>query len=70
MTEEEAKKRFIVLNLVRLVSLAFVMVGIANIRGKIWPDMSPTLGYALLIIGAVDFFAAPFILKRYWQNRD
>jgi hypothetical protein len=70
MTEEKAKQRFIILQLMRLVALGLVMLGIANIGGKLLPDLSPTLGYGLLIFGAVDFFAVPMMLKRVWQKQD
>jgi ABC-type uncharacterized transport system permease subunit len=68
MTEEEAKKRFMILNVVRFTAIAIVFAGIANIGGKLLPDLSPFLGYALLIAGVIDFFVAPMLLKRIWQN--
>jgi hypothetical protein len=70
MTEEQAKSRFMMLNLTRLGGLAFVMAGAANIVGKFLPGLTPFLGYGLLIIGAVDFFAAPILLKRMWRKQD
>lgn len=68
LTEEEAKKRFVILNLVRLFAVAMVMVGISNIAGRLLPDLAPTLGYILLVLGTADFFFAPLVLKRYWRN--
>ncbi len=70
MTEEQAKSRFMLLNLTRLGGLAFVMAGAANVSGKLLPDLAPYLGYACLITGAVDFFAAPILLKRLWRDQD
>jgi hypothetical protein len=69
-TEELARKRFMTLNLVRFGAIAFVFAGAANIGGKLLPDLSPVLGYVLLVLGAVDFFAAPALLKRGWRNPD
>lgn len=69
MTEEQAKQRFLVLNLVRLIALIIVMAGAANIAGKLLPEFTPALGMALLVIGAVDFFIAPVLLKKYWQKQ-
>lgn len=66
--EELAKKRFMVLNLVRLFAVAIVLGGVTNIAGKWAPDLSPVLGYALLVFGAVDFFLAPVLLKRMWRT--
>ena len=70
MTEEQAKKRFLALNAVRFVALLLVMAGVANIGGKMLPEMAPFLGYALLVFGAADFFIAPVLLKRVWQSRE
>jgi hypothetical protein len=70
MTEELAKKRFLTMQLMRLVALTFVMLGIANIGGKLLPELSPYLGYCLLIFGTVDFFLIPVLLKRMWQKQD
>ena len=68
--KEIARKRFMVLNLVRFSALAIVMVGVSNIAGKLWTEFAPGLGYALLVIGAVDFFLAPVMLKRMWRTPD
>ncbi len=68
--EELAKKRFLALNMVRLAAIGIVMAGIANISGKLLPDMTPWLGYFLLTIGAVDYFIVPTFLKRRWRTPD
>ncbi len=68
MNEELAKKRFMILNLVRFSALAFIFAGAANIGGKLMPELMPVLGYVLLVIGAVDFFLAPVLLKRMWRT--
>jgi hypothetical protein len=70
MTEDQAKARFMVLNLVRLMAIGFVIAGLANVQGKLWAGLSPGLGYVLAAIGVVDFFFAPKFLKKYWQNED
>jgi hypothetical protein len=70
MNEDLAKRRFLTMQLLRLFALGLVMLGIANIGGKLLPDLSPYLGYGLLIFGAVDFFLVPILLKRAWQNKD
>ena len=68
MNEELAKKRFMILNLVRFSALAFIFAGAANIGGKLMPELMPVLGYVLLVIGATDFFLAPVLLKRLWRT--
>jgi hypothetical protein len=69
MSEAVAKQRFMILNLVRLIAIGFVMAGAANVSGKLLPDYAPWLGAVLLVIGMVDFFFAPMLLKKYWRKR-
>lgn len=68
--EELARKRFMILNLVRFGSIALIFAALANIAGKLLPGLSPFLGYVLLVAGAVDFFLAPVLLKRAWRTPD
>lgn len=68
--EELARKRFMVLNVVRFSAAALIFVAMANIAGKLLPEYSPFLGYVLLVVGAVDFFLAPIALKRAWRTPD
>lgn len=68
--EELARKRFMILNLVRFGSVALIFAALANIAGKLFPELSPVLGYVLLVAGAVDFFLAPVLLKRSWRTPD
>lgn len=68
--DELARKRFMILNLVRLGSIVLIIAAMANIAGKLLPALSPVLGYVLLVAGAVDFFLAPIILKRAWRTPD
>ena len=68
--EELARKRFMILNLVRFGSIALIFAGLANIAGKLLPGLSPFPGYVLLVAGAVDFFLAPVLLKRAWRSPD
>jgi hypothetical protein len=69
MNEAEAKQKFMLLNLVRLIAIGFVMAGAANVAEKFLLEYSPWLGAVLLVIGLVDFFFAPMLLKRYWRKR-
>jgi hypothetical protein len=68
MTEEQAKQRFLILNLVRLSGLMVTMLGMANIMGKFAPGLAPFLGGVLIVMGAADFFFAPILLKRMWRG--
>jgi hypothetical protein len=66
--EELAKKRFMLLNVMRLTGVALAMGGLANLAGKFMPEVAPYFGAFLLITGAVDFFVGPALLKRGWRS--
>lgn len=68
--EALAKQRFILLSAMRFASVAFVMLGIANVGGRLLPDAAPYLGYGLLPVGALDFFLIPVLLKKAWAKQD
>jgi hypothetical protein len=70
MNEELAKKRFMILTAVRFSALFFIFAGAANVAGKFLPDLGTTPGYIMLLIGVVDFFVAPVILKSKWRTPD
>jgi hypothetical protein len=70
MTEDQAKARFMQLNLVRLMGLAFVMAGMANVAGKLMPEFTPWLGGILLLNGLFDFFILPNLLRKRWKKAD
>ncbi len=70
MNERLAKQRFTQLNLTRLVGVAFVFGGAANVQGGFAEQVSPYLGYVMLIFGVLDFFVAPVLLKRQWRQQD
>ncbi len=70
MTEDQAKQRFMMLNLVRLTGVILSFGGIANIGGKLLPELAPMLGFALLVTGVADFFVLPVVLKKAWQKQD
>lgn len=68
--EALAKKRFMLLGAMRFTSVIFVMLGIANIGGRLFPDAAPFLGYGFLLVGALDFFLIPILLKKAWARQD
>ncbi len=68
MTEDQAKQRFVALTLLRLFGLGLVIAAAANIAGAWMPEMAPTLGDILLVIGALDFFLIPALLKKAWRK--
>ncbi len=70
MTEEQAKKRFMQLNLTRLAGLISVMIGMTNVAGKLLPEFAPWLGALFVVNGFADFFILPVIFKKFWQKQD
>lgn len=64
--EELAKKRWSILQLLRFGGAITVLLGIVIISGRLI-DV-PEIGYALLIAGAVEFFALPVILAKRWKS--
>lgn len=68
--ETLAKQRFFLLSAMRFTSVILVMAGIANISGRLFPDATPYLGYGLLLIGVVEFFLVPVVLKKAWAKQD
>lgn len=68
MNEDEAlaRRRFAILSLVRLSGAAFLTVGLLAIGGKI--EIPAILGAALVVIGLLNFLAAPRFLARKWKS--
>ncbi|OGS51871.1 MAG: hypothetical protein A3J40_05745 [Erythrobacter sp. RIFCSPHIGHO2_12_FULL_63_10] len=66
--EALAKRRFAVLNVMRLGGLALVMFGLAITQGVI--DLPRELGMAIVVIGMVDFFVLPRLLSKRWRSEE
>ncbi len=68
--EKLAKQRFIVLNAIRFSGVALVMLGVANIAGKFLPEFAPMLGTLFMLLGSIEFFFMPILLKKSWNRQD
>lgn len=66
MSNDPAKPRFLVIQLLRLSGVAFVLVGLAILNGVI--DLPDIAGYAILGVGLVDALVAPILLARAWKT--
>ncbi|QIG54811.1 hypothetical protein G6N82_12195 [Altererythrobacter sp. BO-6] len=66
--EALARKRFMVMNLMRVSGLVLVLLGIAIARGVI--DLPAPVGWVLAAIGLFDFFFVPSLLARSWRKND
>ncbi len=65
-SDDDARTRWMVINLTRLVGVAMVLVGILALRGVI--DIPEVAGYGFLAFGLFDVFAVPQILARKWRT--
>lgn len=66
--EELARKRFFMLQMIRLSGAIMAMLGAVIISGRLI-DI-PEIGYVLLVIGALDLFLMPNIITRSWRSKD
>lgn len=66
MTDDPAKPRWLIIQLLRLSGAVFVAVGLAIMAGKI--ALPPAAGTVLAVIGLFDFAVAPLLLARRWRS--
>lgn len=64
--EETARKRFLILQMIRLAGVAMTVFGAMIIAGRVIDF--PELGYVLVVLGAIEFFAIPIMLARRWKS--
>ncbi|MBO0750150.1 MAG: hypothetical protein J2O44_06960 [Porphyrobacter sp.] len=66
VSDEDARTRWFVINMTRLVGAVIVVVGILGLRRVIAiPDIA---AYAFIAFGLFDVFAVPQILARKWRT--
>lgn len=64
--DDLARKRFMVLNLVRFSGAGIAVFGVAIAAGKVaLPEM---VGYLLIAVGAIDALVMPIVLARSWKT--
>lgn len=66
MTDDPARARFFILQMVRMAGVAMVLVGLAITQGAI--DLPPAIGVVLIGIGFIDVFFVPRILAKRWKS--
>jgi hypothetical protein len=71
MDEDVAKRRLLIYTLVRLGGLAIFFLGVAIIYTDLvrkggWPQV----GAIVAILGVIDSFFAPRLLKKAWDEKD
>ncbi|WP_284124570.1 hypothetical protein [Parerythrobacter aestuarii] len=66
--EQLARKRFLILQLIRLSGAAMALFGAVIISGRLIDF--PELGYLLLVLGAMEFFLLPNLISKSWRTPD
>ncbi len=67
-TEALAKRRFMVMNFLRLISLGCVLFGIAASQGAV--EFPREAGIVLAVVGLIGFFLGPNFIARGWRSDD
>lgn len=71
MDEGLARQRLLIYTLVRLGGVVIFFLGVAIIYTDLLrPGGWPQVGAVISIVGAIDAFVAPRLLKRAWDERD
>lgn len=65
--DDQAKARFFVISLARLVGAVMVMIGLLGINGAI--SLSTIPSYVLIAFGLFDVFFVPALLSKRWSSR-
>ena len=71
MDDDVARQRLLLYSLVRLGGVAIFFLGIAIIYTNLLrPGGWPQVGAVIAILGVIDAFFAPRLLKRAWDEQD
>ena len=70
VSDDIARQRWIVIQVMRTGGVAFVVLGILMARGvvDIGGDDNRLVGYAFIVIGLLDAFLVPRYLARNWRT--
>ncbi|HEY8433552.1 MAG TPA: hypothetical protein VIK68_02950 [Sphingomicrobium sp.] len=69
--DDEFRKRLVLYSLVRFGGLLIFFLGLAIIyTGLLRPGGWPQVGAVVAILGVLDAFFAPRLLKRSWDDKD
>ena len=66
--EEIAARRYMMMNLMRVIAILIVITGIASAQGAL--PLPYALGVVLAVGGLVGFFFAPPMMVRHWKEQD
>lgn len=66
MNEDQARKRFIVLQALRIGGVALILMAMLALNGKL--ALPRAAAIAMLVIGIVDFLVIPTALAKRWKS--
>ena len=66
MSDDPAKGRFIVIQMLRLSGLGLVILAMAIMARKI--DLPEIVGYVVFVVGVVEALIVPTLLARLWKT--
>jgi hypothetical protein len=66
MKNDPARGRFVAIQAMRWLGIAFVVAGLLTIRGRILLPIEA--GYVLVVVGLVDALVMPIMLARRWRS--
>lgn len=66
VAESEARKRFVIIQLVRLAGVVMALFGLLTIAGKM--ELPLLAGYFLFVNGLFDALFLPIILSKRWKS--
>lgn len=68
--EAQARRRYIIMNVVRIGGLGLLLMGVAITRGALPVRLPWALGAGLAVLGLLEFFFLPAILAKRWKAGD
>jgi hypothetical protein len=66
MNEDLAKRRFLILTLIRLSGVVMALFGLLIIAGKV--DLPKIAGYVVFVVGLIETMLIPPLLTRSWRS--
>ena len=71
MADDVWKSRFYAFTALRIAGLAMILFGLAiAFTGLLRPGGWPAVGSILVILGLVDAFLGPKLLRKQWEKQD
>lgn len=65
---DPAARRFVAMNVTRLLGVALVIVGMLMAAGRLLPQVPHWAGYLLIAAGLIDVFVIPAFMARKWRS--